>query len=134
MVNWIILYLTNYLLANYTDKSSAPYTVHLVYSNPSSMIPNLGLDKLFAGNSYVTISVVFTVLIAIIIQIVINKTKFGFEIKATGFNKDAAKAAGMKEKKNIVNIHIGEVDNEIKKECESWWIRILEELCWSSIL
>ena len=101
MVNWIILYLTNYLLANYTDKSSAPYTVHLVYSNPSSMIPNLGLDKLFAGNSYVTISVVFTVLIAIIIQIVINKTKFGFEIKATGFNKDAAKAAGMKEKKNI---------------------------------
>ena len=34
--------------------------------------------------------------------ILINKTTFGYELKACGFNKNAAKYAGMNDKKNIV--------------------------------
>ena len=33
---------------------------------------------------------------------VLNKTKFGYELKATGFNYNAAKYAGMKENRNII--------------------------------
>ena len=34
--------------------------------------------------------------------IVLSKTTFGYELKACGFNKDAAKYAGINEKRNIV--------------------------------
>ena len=34
--------------------------------------------------------------------IILNKTTFGYELKACGFNKDAAKYAGINEKRNIV--------------------------------
>ena len=32
----------------------------------------------------------------------LNKTKFGYEVRATGFNKEAARYAGMNEKRNII--------------------------------
>ena len=32
----------------------------------------------------------------------LEKTKFGYELKATGFNKNAAKYCGMNEKRNII--------------------------------
>ncbi len=34
--------------------------------------------------------------------VVLEKTKFGYELKATGFNKHAAKYCGMREKRNII--------------------------------
>lgn len=34
--------------------------------------------------------------------IVLDKTKFGYELKATGLNKNAAKYCGMAEKRNII--------------------------------
>lgn len=42
------------------------------------------------------------VLAVVIIYIVLNKTTFGFELKAAGFNRDASRYAGMNEKRNII--------------------------------
>jgi len=70
--------------------------------SPSSIIPHCGLDKLFHNNEYVTIAIPLTVVVAVIISIILNKTTFGYELKATGCNKHAAKYAGMKEKMNII--------------------------------
>ena len=67
-----------------------------------ALLPNLGLNKLFSNNQYVTLAIPLAVLAAIIVMVVLNKTKFGFELKATGFNKNAAKYCGMKEKRNII--------------------------------
>ena len=39
---------------------------------------------------------------AILVWIVLEKTSFGYELKATGFNKNAAKYCGMAEKRNII--------------------------------
>ena len=39
---------------------------------------------------------------SILVWVVLEKTKFGYELKATGFNKYAAKYCGMKEKRNII--------------------------------
>jgi len=39
---------------------------------------------------------------AVIVWIVLDKTKFGYELKATGLNKNAAKYCGMAEKRNII--------------------------------
>ncbi len=100
MLNWIMLYLTNTILTFVKDKAS-PYTVALSKGAPQAILPTLGMEKLF-NNKYVSIAIPLSIIIAIIIMIVLDKTKFGFELKATGFNKNAAKYCGMRENRNIV--------------------------------
>ena len=41
-------------------------------------------------------------MIAILVDVVLNKTRFGYELRATGGNKNAAKYCGMAEKRNII--------------------------------
>ena len=61
----------------------------------------MGLNTIFKTNS-TTIAIFIAIIIAIIMYIVLSKTTFGYELKACGFNKDAAKYAGINEKRNIV--------------------------------
>lgn len=100
MLNWISLYCVNMLLTGVKEPSS-PYTLPLTGHGNAGLIPSLGLDKLF-NNDKVTIAIPLAVLAAILVWVILDKTKFGYELKATGYNKDAAKYAGMKEKKNII--------------------------------
>ena len=101
MLNWIALYTTNTLLATVKETAS-PYTLYLDKTNPSSMLPTLGLDQLFNKNTNVTIAVPLTILMAILVWIILSKTKLGYELKATGNNKNAAKYAGMAQNRNII--------------------------------
>ena len=101
MLNWITLYLTNLILGKVKSPSS-PFTMELRGKNPSSMLPQLGLEKLFNNEKSVTIAIPLSIIIAIIIWIILNKTKFGYELKATGHNYHAARYAGMKENWNII--------------------------------
>ena len=101
MLNWIALYLTNLILGKVKSPMS-PYTVNLLGTNPSGKLPSLGLEKLFSGESSVTIAIPLAIIVAVVIHIVLNKTAFGYELKATGHNYNAAKYAGMKEDRNII--------------------------------
>ena len=101
MLNWIGLYSTNMLLAK-VKESTSPYTLHLKNAAPQSMLPTLGLEKLFNNNKNVTIAVPLAILIAVAILILLDKTRLGYELKATGNNKNAAKYAGMAERRNII--------------------------------
>ena len=101
MLNWIGLYTTNMLLATVKEPTS-PYTLHLKTDATQAMLPTLGLGKLFSDNGNVTIAIPLAVLIAIAIMILLDKTRLGYELKATGNNKNAAKYAGMAEKRNII--------------------------------
>lgn len=101
MLNWIGLYFTNMALSNVKDASSA-YTYTLAAKGKGGLLPTLGLENLFNGNKYVSIAIPLSVIFAIIVWVVLNKTKFGYELKATGYNKDAAKYCGMAEKRNII--------------------------------
>ena len=101
MLNWITLYAMNDLLTRVKEPTS-PYTVHIENVSPGSLMPTLGLDKLFSNNKYVTIAIPISIIIAIVVYIVMEKTRFGYELKATGFNKNAAKYCGMAEKRNTV--------------------------------
>lgn len=51
---------------------------------------------------YVGLAIPLAVVMAVIVWIVLDKTKFGYELKATGLNKNAAKYCGMAEKRNII--------------------------------
>ena len=101
MLNWIVLYLTNMLLTNVKEETS-PYTFVLTHKNPSAVLPTLGLGNLFNGNQYVGLALPLSVLAAVVVWIVLEKTRFGYELRATGSNKNAAKYCGMAEKRNII--------------------------------
>ena len=103
MLNWIMLYLTNMILSGKAVKDpTSPYTIKLMTGNKGALIPSAGLNTLFANNKTVTLAIPLAVLAAVLIWMILSKTKFGYELKATGYNKEAAKYAGMKEKKNII--------------------------------
>ena len=101
MLNWISLYAVNTVLTA-VKESSTTYTLPLRTNNPKAVIPHLGLQHLFADNRYVTIAIPLAVIFAILVWMVLDKTKLGYELKATGLSVNAAKYAGMKEKKNII--------------------------------
>ena len=101
MLNWITLYMTNMILGKVKSPMS-PYTIQLRGNNSSALIPSLGLEKLFGNEKSVTIAIPLAVIVAVVIWVVLNKTKFGYELKATGLNYNAAKYAGMKENRNII--------------------------------
>lgn len=101
MLNWISLYGVNMLLTN-VKEASTTYTQKLTGSFSSALLPTLGLDTLFSNNKYVTIAIPLSVIIAVLVWVVLEKTKLGYELKATGLNKNASKYAGMREKKNTI--------------------------------
>ena len=101
MLNWIALYTTNMILSKVKEVAS-PYTLYINEVNESAFLPTLGLGKFFNNNQYITIAVPLAIIIAIVVQVVLDRTKFGYELKATGNNKNAAKYCGMAEKRNII--------------------------------
>ena len=101
MLNWIMLYVTNMVL-NLVKNPMSPYTKQLRGVNPGGLLPQMGLQKYFGNEKSVTIAIPLAVIMAIVVWIVLNKTKFGYELKATGYNYHAAKYCGMKENRNII--------------------------------
>lgn len=101
MLNWISLYLVNTVLSTVKEVAS-PYTLKLADVNPAAILPTLGLGNLFNKNAYIGISVPVAIIMAVLVWIVLSKTQFGYELKATGANHFAAKYCGMQEKKNLI--------------------------------
>ena len=101
MLNWIGLYSANMILTNVKEETS-PYTYQMGNFAKQAILPSWGLEKLFNGNKYVTIAIPLSVIIAVLVWVVLEKTKFGYELRATGYNKNAAKYCGMGEKRNII--------------------------------
>ena len=109
MMNWIAANVVTMLF----DKSTGPFkhlldpsgTKNLAYvyttTQNNVFTPKLGLDKIFKG-SQVNGGILIAILIAVVVYIIINKTTFGYKLKACGSNKFAAKYSGISEKKNII--------------------------------
>lgn len=101
MLNWIMLYTTNAVLSAVKEATS-PYTLLVRNNAPQALLPSLGMGELFSGNAYITIAIPLSVLVAVAVDVVLNKTRFGYELRATGYNKFAAKYCGMAEKRNLI--------------------------------
>lgn len=101
MLNWISLYTVNTLLSQVKDPTS-PYTLNLKRTNAAAALPSLGLEKLFNNNANVTIAIPLAILCAIAIWVLLAKTRLGYELRATGLNRHAAKYCGMRGKFNII--------------------------------
>lgn len=64
-------------------------------------VPAMGLDKLFNGSN-INLGTIIAIGLCVVAYIIMNKTTFGYELKACGYNSDASKYAGMNEKKCII--------------------------------
>ena len=63
--------------------------------------PKIGLDVLFP-NSQVNGGILIAILIAIAMAVLMSKTTLGYQLKACGSNRHAARYAGINDKRNIV--------------------------------
>ena len=61
----------------------------------------MGLDLLFPG-SQVNGGILVAIVLAVLVYILMNKTTLGYELKACGSNRHAARYAGINDKRNIV--------------------------------
>ncbi len=61
----------------------------------------MGLDRLFPG-SQVNGGIIIAIIMAILVYILLNKTTLGYQLKACGANRHAARYAGINDKRNIV--------------------------------
>lgn len=98
MTNYIGMYLVNLLIKATVYDS---YTNRTMAVAPTANIPKFGLDKLFPGSS-INGGILIAIFFAILLYILLNKTTFGYELKACGFNRHASRYAGINEKKCIV--------------------------------
>ncbi len=101
MLNWIMLYSVNMLLTPFAP-AGMPETETLKKVNPGAILPSLGMSDVFGKTNYVTIALPLAVAVAIGVWVLLTKTKLGYELRATGLNKHAAKYSGMREKGNLM--------------------------------
>lgn len=100
MTNYIGMYLVNFLISTNTNLYDKIYNYTKTVANTAN-IPKMGLDVLFPGSS-VNGGFFVAVVAVVVIYVLLEKTTFGYELKAAGYNKDASKYAGMNEKRNII--------------------------------
>ena len=104
MTNWIAANIVTWLFdiskfKNVTESTKSGYIYKTSFNNVATT--KLGLDKIFPG-SQINGGIIIAILIAIGIYILMTKTTFGYELRACGSNRDAAKYAGLKDKRDIV--------------------------------
>ena len=81
--------------------TNIPEGAQVIATRGGVATPKLGLDSLFPG-SQVNGGILIAILLAIVFYIIMEKTTLGYQLKACGSNRHAAKYAGIKDKRNIV--------------------------------
>ncbi len=102
MTNYIGTYLVNFLITRTMFDALRNQSMRVANT---ANIPKMGMDDIFrdgfitsSANAGIFIAVVFAVLMFFVLE----KTAFGYELKACGFNRDASRYAGINEKRSII--------------------------------
>lgn len=97
MMNYIGMYLVAsqvFMQGIYDPNSGQSLPV-----NQTAWLPRF--DAIF-GNSHANIGFLIAIALVVFMHILVYNTRLGFELQASGFNKDASLYAGMNSKKNTV--------------------------------
>ena len=104
MTNWIAANLVTWffdgsVFCNQVEAGKTGYIYKTSFNNVATT--KLGLDKVFKG-SQVNGGILIAIVIAVLVYVMMNKTTLGYQLKACGANRHAAKYAGIKDKRNII--------------------------------
>jgi simple sugar transport system permease protein len=103
MMNYIGMYLVNHLIRVTGIYDQLKNMTMRVPTHAN--LPDAGLSTLFSTGgrpSSVSSGILIAIFVSILIYIVLEKTKFGYELKSCGFNHEAAHYAGINEKRGIM--------------------------------
>lgn len=114
MTNWIAANLVTWAfdasnLKNMVEGTKSGYIYKTTYGlvdgtyvdGAGVATAKLGLNKIFPG-SQINAGILVAILLAVGVYILISKTTLGYELKACGANRHAARYAGIHDKRNIV--------------------------------
>jgi len=99
MMNYIGMYLVNYLIPVMSVYDSSRNQSMAVAE--SANLPKMGMDFIFRGSA-ANSGFIIAIIMAVVIFIILEKTTLGFELKACGLGKDAAKYAGINENQSVI--------------------------------
>ena len=104
MTNWIAANVVTWAFdvskfKNVVESTKSAYVYKTTFNGVET--PKFGLDELFPG-SQVNGGIIIAILIAILMYVIMTKTTLGYQLKACGSNRHAARYAGIKDKRNIV--------------------------------
>jgi len=104
MTNWIAANLVTWIfdvstLKNVIENTKTSY----IYKTTANGVATskMGLDQIFPG-SQVNGGIIIACVLAVLVYIMLTRTTFGYQLKACGSNRFAARYAGIKDKRNIV--------------------------------
>ena len=104
MTNWLAANIVTWAfdVSNFKNVAEGTKTGYIYKTTFNGVAtPKLGLDKLFP-NSQVNGGILIAAVIAVLVYIIMNKTTLGYQLKACGANRHAARYAGINDKRNIV--------------------------------
>ena len=118
MTNWIAANIVTWLfdlsnLKNIVENTKSGYVYSTTYglekvdgvwtyvAGAGVRTPKMGLDRLFPG-SQVNGGIIIAIVLAIVVYIILTRTTFGYELKACGSNRFAARYAGIADRRSIV--------------------------------
>ena len=104
MTNWIAANLVTWVfdvsnLKNVVENTKSGYIYKTTVNGVATA--DMGLDQLFPG-SQVNGGILIAMALAVIVYVIFSKTTLGYQLKACGANRYAARYAGIKDKRNIV--------------------------------
>lgn len=104
MTNWLAANLVTWAFdasnfKNMVENTKSGYIYKTTFNGVAT--PKVGLDKIFP-NSQVNMGIIIAILFAVAMFILMNKTTLGYQLKACGANRHAARYAGIQDKRNIV--------------------------------
>jgi simple sugar transport system permease protein len=92
-----------FLLLNSIAIFLLQFFVLSVLGNPNSLMPSsytiaksARLPNLISGPVNLSVAFILVLVLAVILYLVLKKTKFGYELLATGYNRNAARVSGIK--------------------------------------
>jgi len=102
MLNAIATFLVSFLLGKAAQRVQGSNAVNTKPVPEESRVPGISLDGLIATPSRVYGLVVLAILVGFLYWFILNKTRFGFDLRATGRSEAAAVASGVKVKRMVL--------------------------------
>lgn len=102
MLNYIAMFINSLLITRYLFNSLIGRAFSVA---PTALFPRMGMENIFTDgvrSSQANVSFFIAIAVVALMYFVLNYTVFGYELKAVGFNRDAARYAGMNAKRNLV--------------------------------
>ena len=104
MTNWIAANAVTWAFdasnfKNVVESTKSGYIYKTTFNGVET--PKFGLDQIFPG-SQVNGGIIIAIVIAILMYVLMTRTTLGYQLKACGSNRHAARYAGIKDRRNIV--------------------------------